>query len=65
MVSMGDINLQHLRLDELQFDNRSGVVSHQLQGRRYVRRLYSAKVGGQEVDMTVAMYQGEGADEVR
>ncbi|KAF7374139.1 hypothetical protein MSAN_00295300 [Mycena sanguinolenta] len=51
-ISMGDIDLQR----EIQV-NPSGVVT--------LRRLYSAKMdrGGSDVTRTVAVYQGDGADE--
>jgi hypothetical protein len=56
---MGDIGLQH----ELHFDKDSGIVNHQRE-RACVRRVYSAKIQGQKSGMTVAMYEGDGAEEV-
>ncbi|KAJ6566371.1 hypothetical protein B0H19DRAFT_1232588 [Mycena capillaripes] len=57
MVSLWDIDLQH----EICLDSSTGVVDwHRSQPS--VRRMYSAKIGGQST--TVAMYQGYGAEEV-
>ena len=49
---MGDLNLQY----EIYLDNGWGVVS--------VRRVYSAKIDRRRSSVTVAMYQGDGAEEV-
>jgi hypothetical protein len=57
MIPLGDIDLQH----EIQVDR--GVVGRR-RGRGCVRRVYSAKVEGRKSDFTVAMYQGNGAEEV-
>jgi hypothetical protein len=56
---MGEIDLQH----EIRVDNESGRVYRQRQC-RHIRRLYSAKVGGRQSSMTVAIYQGDHAEEV-
>ncbi|KAJ6526072.1 hypothetical protein B0H19DRAFT_1275926 [Mycena capillaripes] len=58
LIPLGDIDLQR----EILLDHRSGVVNRQ-QGGRGVRRLYSAKIHGQNSSMTVAIYQGNGAKE--
>ncbi|KAJ6528883.1 hypothetical protein B0H19DRAFT_533185 [Mycena capillaripes] len=56
MVPLGDIDLQH----EIRFNNGTGVVDRQYE-RQAVRRVYSARLGGQNT--TVAIYQGPGAEE--
>ncbi|KAJ7366411.1 hypothetical protein DFH08DRAFT_167291 [Mycena albidolilacea] len=56
MIPLRDIDLQH----DIQVDQ--GVVAHQRR-RGCVRRVYSAKVKGQKSKVTVAMYQGNGAEE--
>ncbi|KAF7335482.1 hypothetical protein MVEN_02201700 [Mycena venus] len=56
MIRLGDIDLQH----EIAFDN---IVDGQHEGRR-VRRVYSAKVGKRKSRMTLAIYQGGGAEEL-
>ncbi|KAJ6522009.1 hypothetical protein B0H19DRAFT_1386766 [Mycena capillaripes] len=53
MLPVADIDLQH----ETHLDTGTGIVDR----RRGVRRIYSARVGGQNT--TVAMYQGPGAEE--
>jgi hypothetical protein len=55
---VGDIDLQR----EISLSN-TGFVNP-LHGRPRVRRLYSAKIDGLKADVTVAIYQGEGAEEV-
>ncbi|KAF7374206.1 hypothetical protein MSAN_00302700 [Mycena sanguinolenta] len=52
-IPRGDIDLQR----EIHFDGRSGVAT--------LRKLYSAKilVNGERVDATVAVYQGDGAEQ--
>ncbi|KAF7344095.1 hypothetical protein MVEN_01699200 [Mycena venus] len=54
MISMGNIDLQ--------FDHNIGVV-HRYHERPCVRRVHSAKIDGRKSDMTVAIYQGDGAKE--
>ncbi|KAJ7034847.1 hypothetical protein C8F04DRAFT_1347072 [Mycena alexandri] len=58
MIQIGDIDLQR----ELTVNKESGVLGHR---RKYncVRRVYSAKLSGRKGDWTVAMYQGNGAEE--
>ncbi|KAF7340631.1 hypothetical protein MSAN_02135000 [Mycena sanguinolenta] len=58
MIPMGDIDLRH----EIRVDNSTGVLNYHRQ-RAHVRRLYSAKVEGRKSTLTVAMYQGHGAEE--
>jgi hypothetical protein len=60
MIPMGDIDL----LEEIHFDNDTGVVGRPYPERTRVRRVYSAKIDGRRSDVTVAIYQGEGAEEV-
>jgi hypothetical protein len=59
MIPLGDIDLRH----EIQVDRNTGVVGRQRE-RVCVRRVYSAKVEGRKSNFTVAMYQGNGAEEV-
>ncbi|KAJ7022940.1 hypothetical protein C8F04DRAFT_1240493, partial [Mycena alexandri] len=60
MIPMGDIDLQR----ELIVSEKSGAIAHQLgRERNCVRRVYSAKLEGRSTDLTVAMYQGDGAEE--
>jgi hypothetical protein len=55
---VGDIDLlREIRLDI------TGVVDHRRERPR-VRRVYTAKIEGRKSDVTVAIYQGEGAQEV-
>ncbi|KAJ7899840.1 hypothetical protein B0H13DRAFT_792718 [Mycena leptocephala] len=54
MIPLGDIDLQY----------DTGVIGrHREWGRPRVRRVYSAKVEGRNSNVTVAMYQGHGAEE--
>ncbi|KAJ6566409.1 hypothetical protein B0H19DRAFT_709969 [Mycena capillaripes] len=57
MISLWDIDLQH----EIHLDNSTGVVDRYHRIHPSVRRMYSAKIGGQST--TVAMYQGCSAEE--
>jgi hypothetical protein len=41
----------------------TGIVNHRREPPR-VRRVYTAKIEGQQSDVTVAVYQGKGAEEV-
>ncbi|KAJ7711174.1 hypothetical protein B0H16DRAFT_637266 [Mycena metata] len=60
MISMGDIDLQQ----ELTVNEKSGIIDRRLgRERRGVRRVYSAKIDGRNTDLTVAMYEGDGAQE--
>jgi hypothetical protein len=55
MIPLGDLDLQ----------NDTGIISrHREGGRSRVRRVYSARVEGRNSSVTVAMYQGHGAEEV-
>ncbi|KAJ7033916.1 hypothetical protein C8F04DRAFT_605264 [Mycena alexandri] len=58
MIPIGDIDLQH----ELVVNEISGVVDRRLQ-RNSVRRVYSAAIEGRNSNVTVAVYQGDGAEE--
>ncbi|KAJ6561625.1 hypothetical protein B0H19DRAFT_1068379 [Mycena capillaripes] len=58
MIRLEDIDL----LSQLNLHNDSGVVGRQ-QERRGVRRVYSAKIVGRTTNMTMAIYQGDGAEE--
>ncbi|KAJ7453896.1 hypothetical protein FB451DRAFT_666106 [Mycena latifolia] len=57
-IPPGDINLQR----EIRFDNDRGFIEYRPQRQR-VRRMYTAKIDGRNSDMTVAIYQGKGAEE--
>jgi hypothetical protein len=59
MIPFGDIDLQR----EVNLKCHSGVVD-----RRHVhgvRRVYTANIEGRRSSATVAIYQGDGAEEVR
>ncbi|KAJ7190482.1 hypothetical protein B0H12DRAFT_1172646 [Mycena haematopus] len=57
MIPLGDIDLRHeIRLKD------TGIVDYD-RDRARVRRLYSAKIEGRKLTLTVAMYQGNGAEE--
>ncbi|KAJ7714798.1 hypothetical protein B0H16DRAFT_513973 [Mycena metata] len=58
MIAMGDIDLQR----ELTVNRESGVIESRGE-RKCVRRVYSAKVYRGKSDLTVAVYQGDGAEE--
>jgi hypothetical protein len=61
MIPLGDIDLQHeFRLNKAE---GSVVVDHRRE-RTSVRRVYSARIDGRNAPMTLAMYQGPGAEEV-
>jgi hypothetical protein len=60
MIPMGDIN----RFEEISLNNKTGVVGCHHPGRTRTRRVYSAKIDGRKSGVTVAMYQGDGAEEV-
>jgi hypothetical protein len=57
MIPLGDIDPRR----EKKLNRETGVVERP---RRCIRSVYSAKIRGQLSDMTVALYQGEGAEEV-
>ncbi|KAJ7229320.1 hypothetical protein B0H12DRAFT_232269 [Mycena haematopus] len=60
MIPMGDIDLRH----EIRVDEWTGAISMNYQRERArIRRIYSARVKGRKSSVTVAMYQGSGADE--
>ncbi|KAF7337096.1 hypothetical protein MVEN_02147200 [Mycena venus] len=58
MIPLGDIDLQH----EIRVDKKSDVVNRQRE-RHSVRRVYSAKIEGHKSSVTVAMYQGDDAEQ--
>ncbi|KAF8214537.1 hypothetical protein K438DRAFT_1801611 [Mycena galopus ATCC 62051] len=58
MISLGDIDLQY----EIRLDKNTGTAKRSHEKLR-IRRVYSAKVEGRESTMTVAMYQGHGAED--
>jgi hypothetical protein len=58
MIPLADIDLRH----EIPVKEYTDFVNHQRRAR--VQRIYSAKVEGRESIVTVAMYQGNGAEEV-
>jgi hypothetical protein len=60
MIPKGDIDLQH----EICLEHNSAVLGCYRSERACVRRVYSAKIDGQKSGVTVAMYQGDGAEEV-
>jgi hypothetical protein len=60
MIRLRDIDLQQ----EIRLERHSGVVDRQ-HDRQGVRRMYSAKIEGRDSSVTVAVYQGDGAEEVR
>jgi hypothetical protein len=60
MIPMGDIDL----LEEIQLNNATGVVGCHHPERTRVRRVYSAQIDGRKSGVTVAVYQGDGAEEV-
>jgi hypothetical protein len=60
MIPLGDIDLQQ----EIRLDYGTGIVNRHRERPR-VRRVYTAKIAGQNSPMTVAIYQGSGAEEVR
>ncbi|KAJ7111778.1 hypothetical protein C8R44DRAFT_711334 [Mycena epipterygia] len=57
-IPLGDIDLHH----EILLDYESGVVDRS-RGRACFRRMYSAKIDGRKSKMTVAVYQGDNAEE--
>jgi hypothetical protein len=59
MIPLGDIDLQHEILDTV-----TGIVGSQRKSAR-VRRMYSARIDGRNTAVTVAMYLGDGAEEVQ
>ncbi|KAJ6561654.1 hypothetical protein B0H19DRAFT_1259317 [Mycena capillaripes] len=60
MISMGNIDLQSEH--KIHSDDETGVANFR-STRASFRRVYSAKIDGRTSDMTVAMYQGDGAEE--
>jgi hypothetical protein len=60
MIPLGEIDLKN----EIHQDTGSAEVRRR-GGRRSVRRVYSARIHGCPSNMTVALYQGDTAEEVR
>jgi hypothetical protein len=60
MIPIGDIDL----LEEIHLKKETGIVGRHHPERTRVRRMYSAKIDGRKSGVTVAMYQGDGAEEV-
>jgi hypothetical protein len=60
MIPMGDIDL----FEEIHFDNDTGVIGRHHPERTRVRRVYSAKIEGRKSGVTVAVYQGDSAEDV-
>ncbi|KAF7355896.1 hypothetical protein MVEN_00918500 [Mycena venus] len=56
MIPLGDIDLQH------EIGSDFGAVDRR-RGRPRVRRVYTAKIKDRKSSVTVAMYQGDGAEE--
>jgi hypothetical protein len=59
VIPLGDLNL----LQEIGIDRGADVV-HRKNGGKSVRRMYTARVHGCKSNMTVALYQGNGAEDV-
>ncbi|KAJ6462841.1 hypothetical protein C8R45DRAFT_523751 [Mycena sanguinolenta] len=61
MIPMGDIDLRR----QIQVDEHRGIVNYQPHRQACVRRVHSAKarIDGRKSRVTVAMYQGDGAEE--
>ncbi|KAJ7706580.1 hypothetical protein B0H16DRAFT_1901600 [Mycena metata] len=57
-IPMGDIDLQQ----ELMVNEESGNIDRRRE-RHCVRRVYSAKIDSRNTDLTVAIYEGDGAKE--
>jgi hypothetical protein len=60
MIPMGDIDL----LEEIHPKKETGIIGRHHPERTRVRRVYSAKIDGRKSGVTVAVYQGDGAEEV-
>jgi hypothetical protein len=58
-IAMGDIDLQR----EIHLNKHSGVADYWRE-RHSIRKVYSAKIDRGKSSATVAMYQGEKAEEV-
>ncbi|KAJ7168969.1 hypothetical protein C8R46DRAFT_1092955 [Mycena filopes] len=58
MIPLGDIDLQQ----QLSVESGSGIIGRRRE-RRCIRRVYSANIDGRRSNVTVAMYQGDGAEE--
>ncbi|KAJ7168920.1 hypothetical protein C8R46DRAFT_242634 [Mycena filopes] len=58
MIPLGDIDLQQ----QLSIESGSGIIGRRRE-RRCVRRVHSANIGGRGSNVTVAMYEGNRAEE--
>ncbi|KAJ6534559.1 hypothetical protein B0H10DRAFT_2145775, partial [Mycena sp. CBHHK59/15] len=58
IIRLGDLDIRK----EIQLDSKSGAMRRR-HGRASVRRVYSARIPDYNSSMTVAVYQGESADE--
>ncbi|KAJ7025822.1 hypothetical protein C8F04DRAFT_1127202 [Mycena alexandri] len=66
-ITMGDIELRsqlHVDSNEWRVHEDTGIVHHERR-RGCVRRVYSAKVGHHKADMTVVMFEGDRAEQVK
>jgi hypothetical protein len=59
-IPLGDVDLRR----EIRVSSASGVV-HKRRVRGPVRRVYTGKIDGRKSDMTIALYQGINAEQVR
>jgi hypothetical protein len=59
MIPLGDIDLQR----EIRLNGDSAIIDRR-DGRRYIRKMYTAKIYRKEADMTVAIWEGENAEDV-
>jgi hypothetical protein len=59
MIPLGDIDLRQ----ELGVNEDSWVIGRQ-ESRNRIRRVYSARIDGRNSPVTVALYQGDGAEKV-
>ncbi|KAJ7227994.1 hypothetical protein B0H12DRAFT_235214 [Mycena haematopus] len=58
MIPIGDIDLRH----KIRLNDKTGVVDYG-RVRACIRGIYSARVEGRKSTLTVAIYQGDGAEE--
>jgi hypothetical protein len=67
MIAMGDIDLRrqlHVDLDEWLVSDDTGIVRRERR-RGCVRRVYSARIGDRKTDMTVVVFEGGTAEQVK
>ncbi|KAJ6530783.1 hypothetical protein B0H19DRAFT_1384653, partial [Mycena capillaripes] len=58
MIPLGDIDLQR----EICLNGDSAIIDCR-DGRRYIRKMYTAKINREQADMTVAIWEGENAED--